>query len=122
MWLILLAAALPFMTIVRAVTLNQIGDASYRQATRIMVLNAALITPVALAAVPLAGATGAASATLAAEVLTGAVLGLALLRRQGRLSAVFLGPAGGGLPAVPASEPAPPGKISTSSGPGVFRG
>ncbi|MEV0214672.1 hypothetical protein [Micromonospora sp. NPDC050695] len=97
LWLVLLAVALPFMTVVRAVTLNQIGDASYRQATRIMVVNAALITPVALAAVPLAGATGAAAATLAAEVLTGAVLGLALLRRHGRLSAYVLGPVDGPL-------------------------
>ncbi|WP_444950766.1 hypothetical protein [Micromonospora ureilytica] len=124
LWLVLLAVALPFMTIVRAVTLNQIGEASYRHATRIMVLNAALITPVALTAVPLAGATGAAAATLAAEVLTGAVLGLALLRRRGRLHALLLGPVGGstaGLPAVPAVDPASQGQISTSTGPGGFR-
>ncbi|MEH0932513.1 hypothetical protein [Micromonospora sp. CPCC 205558] len=122
LWLILLAVALPFMTIVRAVTLNQIGDASYRQATRIMVLNAALITPVALAAVPLAGATGAAVATLAAEVLTGAVLGLTLLRRQSRPYTWFFGPAGGsaaGQPAVPAADPAPQEKISTSPRGGI---
>ncbi|MFI0794540.1 hypothetical protein ACH4OY_17920 [Micromonospora rubida] len=121
LWLILLAVALPFMLVVRAVTLNQIGDASYRRATRIMVLNAALTTPVALTAVPLAGATGAAIATLAAEVLTGAVLGLALLRRQGRLYAWFLGPAErttGGLPAVVA---APPEKVGTAPGSGGVR-
>ncbi|MFG1871665.1 hypothetical protein [Micromonospora arborensis] len=117
LWLVLLAVALPFMTIVRAVTLNQIGDASYRQATRIMVLNAVLITPLALAAVPLAGPTGAATATLAAEVLTGAVLGLALLRRHGRLSVWFYGPADGpasGLPAVP--------QMIGASAPGGTRG
>ncbi|WP_346535167.1 hypothetical protein [Micromonospora sp. DPT] len=87
LWLMLLAAALPFLTVVRAVTLNQIGDAAYRQATRIMLLNAGLITPLALVAVPLAGPTGAAAATLAAEVLTAAALGLAVLGRRGRLSA-----------------------------------
>ncbi|MGN9892361.1 hypothetical protein [Micromonospora sp. L31] len=87
LWLMLLAAALPFLTVVRAVTLNQIGDAAYRQATRIMLLNAGLITPLALVAIPLAGPTGAAAATLAAEVLTAAALGLAVLRRRGRLSA-----------------------------------
>ncbi|MGC4749772.1 hypothetical protein ACLQ28_29555 [Micromonospora sp. DT201] len=119
-WLILLAVALPCMTIVRAVTLNQIGDASYRQATRIMVLNAVLITPLALAAVPLAGPTGAATATLAAEVLTGAVLGLALVRRQGRLSAWFFGPASGSTAAVPAVS-APQQMISASPPGGIRR-
>ncbi|GAB3180360.1 hypothetical protein FHX75_112084 [Micromonospora palomenae] len=72
--------------------LNQIGDAAYRRATRIMLLNAGLITPLALVAVPLAGPTGAAAATLAAEVLTAAVLGLAVLRRRGRLSAWIINP------------------------------
>ncbi|MEU2611996.1 hypothetical protein ABZ570_10485 [Micromonospora sp. NPDC007271] len=87
-WLILLAVALPFMTVARAATLNLIGDADYGTATRIMLLNAALISPLAIVAVPLAGPMGAAVSTLGAEVLTVAALGLPWLRRRGRWPAV----------------------------------
>lgn len=81
-WLMILVAALPFMTLSRAVSLNLIGDGDYRRATKVMLLNAAIITPIAAISVPTYGPSGAAAATLCAELLTAAALGLVAVRRR----------------------------------------
>jgi O-antigen/teichoic acid export membrane protein len=81
-WLRVLAAALPFMTVNRAVILNLIGDGDYPGATSVTVLMAAIVTPIAAVTVPIFGPLGVASATLGAESITAAVLGVALARRR----------------------------------------
>jgi O-antigen/teichoic acid export membrane protein len=81
-WLRILAAALPFMTINRAVTLNLIGGGDYATATKVTVLMAAVVTPVAAVFVPVFGPLGAADTTLSAELITAAVLGVALARHR----------------------------------------
>jgi O-antigen/teichoic acid export membrane protein len=81
-WLRILAATLPFMTINRAVALNLIGGGDYPAATRVTVLMAAIVTPIAAVTVPAFGPVGAAGATLGAESITAAVLCVLLARHR----------------------------------------
>ncbi|MEU6204050.1 hypothetical protein ABZ814_10710 [Micromonospora musae] len=85
LWLQLLALALPFATLSRAVALNRIGDGNYGAATRIALAIALLLCGGLLIQTTALGPTGAAAAATVAEVLVAGVLVLtALSRRLGR--------------------------------------
>jgi O-antigen/teichoic acid export membrane protein len=84
-WLRVLAAALPFCLVNRAVAMYFIGKGEYRHATR-AVIPVALTMTVSLAALlPVLGATGAAISTLSAELLAACIFSLRLaFKRLGK--------------------------------------
>ncbi|MEU4714748.1 hypothetical protein AB0F73_13965 [Micromonospora purpureochromogenes] len=86
-WLQLLALALPFATVNRAVALNRIGDGSYPAATRLALSIALLVAGGLLVQAVTLAPTGAAVTTSIAEgLVAAALLGLAAFRWYGRRS------------------------------------
>ncbi|MEU4552302.1 hypothetical protein [Micromonospora violae] len=85
LWLQLLALALPFATMNRAVALNRIGDGNYVAASRLALSVAVLVGGALLVQAATLGPTGAAAATTVAEMLVaGALLLGAGIRRHRR--------------------------------------
>lgn len=84
-WLQILAIALPFLTVNRAIAMNRLGNGDYPGATRLLTLTAALLGVAILVQIPHLGPLGAAAATAVAEILTLVVVGaLAIARRRPR--------------------------------------
>ncbi|WP_211565913.1 hypothetical protein [Micromonospora halophytica] len=81
LWLQLLALALPFLTMNRAISMNRIGDGDYRGATAVAVLIAGLTAVALLGQLPGLDATGAAGTAAFAEILTLVIL---MVRRVSR--------------------------------------
>ncbi|RZT77489.1 O-antigen/teichoic acid export membrane protein [Micromonospora violae] len=84
LWLQLLALALPFTTMNRAVALNRIGDGKYVAASRLGLSIAVLVGGALLIQAATLGPTGAAAATPVAEMLVAAALLLATVTRRHR--------------------------------------
>jgi Na+-driven multidrug efflux pump len=83
-WLRIIVAALPFMILNRAAAYTAIGEGDYRRATKVVLVVAAVMTPVFAVAVPLFGPAGAASASLMAESITALVVVVTVIHRQTR--------------------------------------
>lgn len=92
-WLQLLALALPFATMNRALSLNRIGDGNYAAATRLTVSIALLLAVGLLVQAAALGPRGAAATTTAAEVIVACTFVLAALSRRYRRSRPGRGPA-----------------------------
>ncbi|MEU5933195.1 hypothetical protein [Micromonospora sp. NPDC047187] len=84
LWLQLLALALPFTTMNRAVALNRIGDGNYVAASRLALSIGMLLGGALLVQAATLGPTGAAAATTVAEMLVAGILVLAAVSRRYR--------------------------------------
>ncbi|MET8201885.1 hypothetical protein [Micromonospora taraxaci] len=84
LWLQLLALALPFTTVNRAVALNRIGDGKNVAASRLALSISALLGGALLIQATILGPTGAAAAVTVAEMLVAGILVLTAVTRRHR--------------------------------------